>query len=94
MLNKNLKAMRDKYLSLGISEATFYDNYSEEIAKSLPQEKFIIDLLKRISELEASLKDLIFHCEDHGTKEESLAILMAVENAHKILNNNKGARNE
>lgn len=93
MLNKKLKAMKDKYLSLGISEATFYDNYSEEIANSLPQEKFIIDLFKRISELEASLKDLIFHCEDYGIKEESLAILMAVENAHKILNN-KGAKNE
>ena len=87
MLNKNLKAMRDKYLSLGISETTFYDNYSEEIAKSLPQEKFIIDLLKRISELEASLKDLIFHCEDYGIKEESLAILMAVEKADKVLKN-------
>ena len=87
MLNKRLTAIKDKFLSLGISEKRFYDTYSEEIAKSLPQEKFVIDSLKRISELESALKDLIFHCEDYGIKEESLAILMAVEKADKVLKN-------
>lgn len=51
-----------------------------------------VESRKKIQDLEAKLEkaveacnDLLFHCEDYGVKEESLAILMACEKASKTL---------
>lgn len=45
-----------------------------------------IEKLQKQNEImKEALGDLVFHCEDYGLKEESLAILMACEKAMEAL---------
>jgi len=61
---------------------SIFEEYDNRVIKLTLEKQDLEDKLAKAVE---ACNDLLFHCEDYGVKEESLAILMACEKTRKTL---------
>lgn len=81
---KDLKrSMKALYICLDESVANDVNERINSVMNGY--QKIIEQKDKKIERYRKTLKELIFHCEDYGVKEESFAILMTVEKARQVL---------